>query len=178
MAVALSLGKGSSAVHPAGRGGATTRAVVDIDADYYWTIGPWDAFRLAGSGAPEPTVGRLSDDIDSLRGMLVDDADRPAVVSHDLAHVVGVLKPTRFAGPTPSEVGPTGRLIRTVNGRTLSAHLSGSAADLVQPPAQERALPFVDGQGERRAVLRGCFVSATEPAQQVGPCRRERAVAA
>jgi hypothetical protein len=54
-------------------------AVVDLDADYYWTIGPCDAFRL-GSGMPEPTVGHVSDDIDSLRGMLVGDADRPVVV--------------------------------------------------------------------------------------------------
>jgi hypothetical protein len=65
--------------------------VVDLDADHYWTIGPWDAFRFETSGVSEPTVGQLTDDIDTLRSMLVGNADRPVAVRHDLAHVIGIL---------------------------------------------------------------------------------------
>jgi hypothetical protein len=66
-------------------------AVVDLDADYYWTVGPQDAFRFEASGVPEPTAGQLTDDIDSLRDMLAGEADRPLVVWHDMAHVIGIL---------------------------------------------------------------------------------------
>jgi hypothetical protein len=68
---------------------------VDLDADYYWSITPGDAFRFETGGAPEPTVGQLTDDIASLREMLVSDTDRPVVIWHDLAHVIGLL--TRLA---------------------------------------------------------------------------------
>jgi hypothetical protein len=69
--------------------------VVDLDADYYWTVGPQDALRFEATGAPEPTVGQLTDDIDALRDMLASIADRPRVVWHDLADVIGIL--TRLA---------------------------------------------------------------------------------
>lgn len=70
-------------------------AVVDLGADYYWTITAQEAFRFEASGAPEPTVGQLTDDIVSLRELVAGDADRPVVVWHDLAHVIGLL--TRLA---------------------------------------------------------------------------------
>ncbi len=68
---------------------------VDLDVDYYWTITPGEAFRFEASEAPEPTVGQLTDDIASLREMLASDTDRPVVIWHDLAHVIGLL--TRLA---------------------------------------------------------------------------------
>jgi hypothetical protein len=66
-------------------------AVADLDADYYWTVNPQDAFRLDAAGAPEPTVGQLTDDIEALREMLKANQDRPVVVWHDLAHLIGIL---------------------------------------------------------------------------------------
>jgi hypothetical protein len=66
-------------------------AVVDLDADHYWTVGPQDSFRFEATGVPEPTVGQLTDDIDSLRDMLAGEAVRPLVAWHDLAHVIGIL---------------------------------------------------------------------------------------
>ncbi|MET7403909.1 hypothetical protein ABZS66_61645 [Dactylosporangium sp. NPDC005572] len=65
--------------------------VIDLDADYYWTIGAWDAFRLGAVGVPEPTVGQLTDDVRSMRDMLTAPGDRTMVVWHDLAHVIGIL---------------------------------------------------------------------------------------
>ena len=64
---------------------------VDLDADYYWTVGPGEAFRFDSGGAPEPTVGQLTDDLQSLRTMLAGEADQPVVLWHDLAHAIGIL---------------------------------------------------------------------------------------
>jgi hypothetical protein len=64
---------------------------VDLDTDHYWTIGPADAFRFDAADGPEPTVGQLTDDVQSMRAMLEATRDGPAVVWHDLAHVVGIL---------------------------------------------------------------------------------------
>jgi len=64
---------------------------VDLDADYYWTVGPDEAFRFDGGGPPEPTVGQLTDDLQSLRNLLSHGADHPVVLWHDLAHTVGIL---------------------------------------------------------------------------------------
>jgi hypothetical protein len=68
---------------------------VDLNADYYWSINPVEAFRFETSDAPEPTVGQLTDDIASLQEMLTSNTDRPVVIWHDLAHVIGLL--TRLA---------------------------------------------------------------------------------
>jgi hypothetical protein len=65
-------------------------SIVDLDADYYWTVHPMDAFRFEAE-APKPTVGELADDIRSMQSMLVDQADSPIVVWHDLAHLIGIL---------------------------------------------------------------------------------------
>ena len=65
--------------------------VIDLDADHYWTIGPWDSFSLDADEVPEPTVGQLSDDVRSMRDMLTESPDRTAVVWHDLTHVIGIL---------------------------------------------------------------------------------------
>ncbi|MGK5681674.1 hypothetical protein [Actinoplanes sp. URMC 104] len=64
--------------------------VVDLDADYYWTIGPWDAFRFE-TEAPQPTVGQLTDDVQAIRDVLADHEDRSAAAWHDLPHIVGIL---------------------------------------------------------------------------------------
>jgi hypothetical protein len=65
--------------------------VIDLDADYYWTIGPWESFRLDADPVPEPTVGQLTDDVRSMRDILTGSADRAVVVWHDLTHVIGIL---------------------------------------------------------------------------------------
>jgi hypothetical protein len=65
--------------------------VVELDADYYWTIGPWDSFRVDTGDVPQPTMGELTDDIQSMRDMLTGSEDRAVVVWHDLAHVIGIL---------------------------------------------------------------------------------------
>jgi hypothetical protein len=54
------------------------------------TVGPWDAFRFVAE-APQPTVGQLTDDVQSMQNMLADDADPPIAVWHDLAHLIGIL---------------------------------------------------------------------------------------
>jgi hypothetical protein len=64
--------------------------VVDLDADYYWTVGPWDAFRF-DTEAPQPTVGQLTDDVRSMQSMLAADADPSVAVWHDLTHLIGIL---------------------------------------------------------------------------------------
>ncbi|GAA1558469.1 hypothetical protein GCM10009827_094280 [Dactylosporangium maewongense] len=64
---------------------------VDLKADYYWTIGPADAFRFDITGCPEPTVGTLTDDVQSMRDILKTTHDEPIAVWHDLAHVIGIL---------------------------------------------------------------------------------------
>ena len=66
-------------------------SVVDLDADHYWTIGPWDSFRLDAVDGPEPTVGQLTDDVASMQDMLAGRDERGIVVWHDLTHVVGIL---------------------------------------------------------------------------------------
>ena len=78
-------------------------AVVDLDGDYYWTVGPPDAFRFDADGPPEPTAGQLSDDIASLREILVGVPDRPVMVWHDLAHVVGILSRLAALDQNPIE---------------------------------------------------------------------------
>jgi hypothetical protein len=65
--------------------------VVDLAADYYWTVDRHDAFRFDTTDTPEITVGQLSDDIALLKELLVTANDRPIVLWHDLAHVVGIL---------------------------------------------------------------------------------------
>jgi hypothetical protein len=65
--------------------------VVDLDADYYWTIGPWDSFRLDALDGPKPTVGQLTDDVESMKDMLAGRDDREIAVWHDLTHIVGIL---------------------------------------------------------------------------------------
>ena len=66
-------------------------AFIDLDAEPYWTIGPWDSFRLDADDVPHPTVGQLSDDIRSMQDMLTGSPDRAAVVWHGLTHVIGIL---------------------------------------------------------------------------------------
>ncbi|MER7283086.1 hypothetical protein ABT369_52525 [Dactylosporangium sp. NPDC000244] len=63
---------------------------VELDAGFYWTVGPWAAYEF--SREPEPTMGDLRDDVESMREML---GREETVVWHDLAHVVGIL--TRLA---------------------------------------------------------------------------------
>jgi hypothetical protein len=69
--------------------------IVDLEADYYWTVGPWDAFQFEAA-APQPTVGQLTDDVRSMHDMLVDHADAPIAAWHELTHLIGILN--RLAG--------------------------------------------------------------------------------
>ena len=64
--------------------------VVDLGADYYWTVGPGDAFHF-GTEAPQPTVGQLTDDVRSMQNMLADAVDSSTAAWHDLAHLIGIL---------------------------------------------------------------------------------------
>ena len=64
--------------------------VVALGTDYYWTIGPSDAFRFE-TEAPQPTVGQLADDIQSMHDMLADREDHSIAAWHDLAHLIGIL---------------------------------------------------------------------------------------
>lgn len=64
---------------------------VDLNADHYWTIAPSDSFRVGTEEVPQPTVGQLSDDIQSMRDMLTGSRERAPILWHDLAHVIGIL---------------------------------------------------------------------------------------
>jgi hypothetical protein len=63
---------------------------VDLDADYYWNIWADAAFDMGSD--PVPDVGQLSDDVDTLRELVSDADERPVIVWHDLAHVLGILQ--------------------------------------------------------------------------------------
>lgn len=67
---------------------------VSLAVDHYWHLPVEDAFDLAN----EPrtfTVGQVSDDLEEL---LVDDDDRvPEAASHELAHLIGVLRAVEIA---------------------------------------------------------------------------------
>ncbi|MFI5937824.1 hypothetical protein [Actinoplanes sp. NPDC051494] len=65
-------------------------SVVELGADFYWTIVPWAAFSF-GADVPQPTVGQLSDDVRSMRDILADHPDPPISAWHDLAHLIGIL---------------------------------------------------------------------------------------
>jgi hypothetical protein len=69
--------------------------VVELDADYYWTIAPRDSFGGDAGDVPQSTIGQLTDDIQSMRDILTRSEDRAVVVWHDLAHIIGILN--RFA---------------------------------------------------------------------------------
>ena len=69
--------------------------VVGLDANHYWTIGPWDSFRLDAADEPQSTVGRLSDDVEAMQDLLAGLNDREVVIWHDLTHLVGI--PGRLA---------------------------------------------------------------------------------
>ena len=45
---------------------------VDLDADYYWAVDPDAAFALGHAPAPDPTVGSLSDGVETVRSAVED----------------------------------------------------------------------------------------------------------
>ncbi|KAA1424028.1 hypothetical protein [Nocardioides antri] len=67
---------------------------VALDVDYYWHLAVEDAFNMAGE--PQTfTVGQVSDDLEEA---VQDEHDRlPEEASHDLSHLVGVLRALEFA---------------------------------------------------------------------------------
>jgi hypothetical protein len=65
-------------------------AEVDLDADFYWVVDRSAAYNHDTPEAARLTVGQLSDDIESLRSMLVG-GFRPEAIRHDLGHVIGIL---------------------------------------------------------------------------------------
>jgi hypothetical protein len=69
---------------------------IDLEADHYWIIDPSDAFDL--TSAPEPVVGQISDDIDSIQSALARPADEPYFIWHEVGHLLGPL--TRLASLT------------------------------------------------------------------------------
>ena len=67
--------------------------VVDLEADYYWSLAAGDAFDL--SKDPSVVAGQLSDDVAEVRDLLAREEDE-VVLWHDLEHVTGIL--LRIAG--------------------------------------------------------------------------------
>jgi hypothetical protein len=64
--------------------------VVDLEADYYWTIPLPDTFERHDQPT-ELEAGQLSDDLVELQELLTrEDAD--VIVWHDLGHLVGILQ--------------------------------------------------------------------------------------
>jgi hypothetical protein len=66
---------------------------VTFDTDYYWHLPAEDAFNMA----KEPqtfTVGQVSDD---LAETVQEDERLPEEASHDLTHLIGVLRALEFA---------------------------------------------------------------------------------
>jgi hypothetical protein len=67
---------------------------VTLDTDYYWHLPVEDAFSMAG----EPhtfTVGQVSDDVEET---VQDERERlPEEASHDLSHLVGILRALELA---------------------------------------------------------------------------------
>lgn len=64
---------------------------IELDADYYWMLDPLDTYNASESPtAARMTLGQLSDDLVELTAMAA--TSDPAVIWHDLAHVVGILQ--------------------------------------------------------------------------------------
>ena len=68
----------------------TNGAEIDLDADHYWLIRHDAAFDLGS--VPVPQAGQIWDDVDTLRELISERADRQVIVWHDLAHLIGILK--------------------------------------------------------------------------------------
>jgi len=65
-------------------------SVVDLDADYYWTVPPGETFdKLEMPTALE--AGQLSDDVAELQDLLARE-DGEVFIWHDLDHLVGILR--------------------------------------------------------------------------------------
>jgi hypothetical protein len=63
---------------------------IDLDADEYWEIPGGVAYRVTEKPADQLTVGRLSDDAETMRQMVKPNYDISSW--HDLAHLCGVLR--------------------------------------------------------------------------------------
>lgn len=63
---------------------------IDLGADEYWEVPAEATYSLAREPGDGLTVGRLSDDAETVRQML--QADYDIFVWHDLAHLCGVLR--------------------------------------------------------------------------------------
>jgi hypothetical protein len=64
-------------------------AVVDLDADHYWALDAGAAFDL--SKDPEIKAGQVSDDVETVRELLVRERGE-IFLWHDLEHLVGILQ--------------------------------------------------------------------------------------
>jgi hypothetical protein len=61
-----------------------------FDRDHYWALPVKESFDMYGGTQPTLTVGRLSDDIASIRALL--SSDEVLSPCHELAHLVGILR--------------------------------------------------------------------------------------
>ena len=68
----------------------TVGDTIDLDADYYWDVYGADAFDPYSD--PKPSLGQLTDDIERLRQLTAGVANTDVIVSHDLPHLVGILR--------------------------------------------------------------------------------------
>lgn len=62
--------------------------VVRVHADHYWTLFVREQFTVSDA-PPAPTVGQLTDDVESVRGVMASGGREP--VWHLLQHVMGLL---------------------------------------------------------------------------------------
>jgi hypothetical protein len=60
---------------------------IDLDADYYWSLRPAEAFDLTRD--PGLETGQISDDVGTVQEIL--SPDRDVYIWHDLEHVCGIL---------------------------------------------------------------------------------------
>ncbi len=73
---------------------------IELDADQYWEVYPTAAFDLYSK--PDPTVGQLSDDLDTLREVISQRSGGEIHVWHDLAHILGILRRLAALGASGS----------------------------------------------------------------------------
>jgi hypothetical protein len=65
---------------------------VELDADYYWSIFPSDAFNMESE--PPVLTGQLTDDVETIRDVLqrADPDEDELLLWHGLDHLTGILQ--------------------------------------------------------------------------------------
>jgi hypothetical protein len=74
--------------------------VVDLAADYYWTVSPDETYALDMPTALH--AGQLSDDVVELQDLLAREHGGEVFIWHDLEHLVGILQRIASLDTPPS----------------------------------------------------------------------------